>query len=79
MEQALDAEMTTEPNQISLADRLQDHVKNRIKDELTGFFIIKDLMNARFTSRIDFLHSPDTPPFKLVDVELYATNIRQAD
>jgi len=48
-------------------------------DELTGFFIIKDLMNARFTSRIDFLHSPDTPPFKLVDVELYATNIRQTD
>lgn len=48
-------------------------------DDLTGFFIIKDLMNARFTSRIDFLHSPDTPPFKLVDVELYATNIRQVN
>lgn len=48
-------------------------------DELTGFFIIKDLMNARFTHRIDFLHSPGTPPFKLVDVELYATNIRQTD
>jgi 3D (Asp-Asp-Asp) domain-containing protein len=48
-------------------------------DELTGFFIVKDLMNARFTNRIDFLHSPDTPPFKLVNVELYATNIRQTD
>jgi hypothetical protein len=38
MEQILDTETTTEPYQITLADRLQDHVRTRIKDELTGFF-----------------------------------------
>lgn len=45
--------------------------------DVTGFFIIKDLMNERFTNRIDFLHTPDTEPFKIENVELYATNIKQ--
>ena len=45
-------------------------------DELSGFYIIKDLMNKRFTKRIDFLHSPETPAFKLDNVELYQTNIK---
>jgi len=45
-------------------------------DELSGFYIIKDLMNKRFTRRIDFLHSPETPAFKLDNVELYQTNIK---
>jgi len=45
-------------------------------DELSGFYIIKDLMNKRFTRRIDFLHSPNTPAFKLDNVELYQTNIK---
>lgn len=46
-------------------------------EEVSGFFIIKDLMNERFTKRIDFLHTPNTPQFKLEEVELYATNIKQ--
>lgn len=45
-------------------------------DEISGFYIIKDLMNKRFTKRIDFLHSPETPAFKLDNVELYQTNIK---
>jgi 3D (Asp-Asp-Asp) domain-containing protein len=48
-------------------------------DNVSGFFIIKDLMNKRFTKRIDFLHSPETPPFKLVDVQLYVTNIKYTE
>lgn len=47
-------------------------------DSVSGFFVIKDLMNARFEKRIDFLHTPNTPGFKLDNVELYATNIRKA-
>lgn len=45
-------------------------------DEIRGFFIVKDLMNARFTDRIDFLFSPNSPIFKLEDVNLYETNIK---
>ena len=45
-------------------------------DEVSGFYVIKDLMNERFTKRIDFLHTPETPGFKLNNVELYATNIK---
>lgn len=47
-------------------------------DSVSGFFVIKDLMNARFEKRIDFLHTPNTPGFKLNNVELYATNIKKA-
>ena len=46
-------------------------------ESLKGFFIIKDIMNARFEKRIDFLHTPNTPGFKLNNVELYATNIKK--
>lgn len=45
-------------------------------DHVHGFFIIKDVMNARFTNRIDFLQHEDEPIFKLSGVELYATNIQ---
>lgn len=45
-------------------------------DHVHGFFIIKDIMNARFTKRIDFLQHEDEPVFKLSGVELYATNIQ---
>ncbi len=35
-----------------------------------GVWQVKDTMNERFTSRIDFLCSPGTKPFKFEDVDL---------
>jgi len=45
-------------------------------EEVSGFYIVKDLMNQRFEKRIDFLASVGEPGFKLDEVELFSTNIR---
>ena len=45
-------------------------------DQVSGFYVVKDLMNKRFEKRIDFLASIGEPTFKLDGVELFSTNIR---
>ncbi len=37
----------------------------------TGFYLVKDTMNKRWTSRIDILESPGSPIFKFTDASLY--------
>lgn len=37
----------------------------------SGFYLVKDTMNARFTSRIDILESPNAPIYKFSSAILY--------
>lgn len=37
----------------------------------SGFYLVKDTMNKRWSSRIDILESPGSPLFKYADASLY--------
>lgn len=37
----------------------------------SGFYLVKDTMNKRWSSRIDILESPGSPLFQFTDVSLY--------
>lgn len=63
-------EISTAPeaNQITLADRLQDHAKNRIKDELTGFFReIPEAVYSYYLTLVGIYTTADNSEFTKID------------
>lgn len=43
----------------------------------SGFYLVKDTMNKRFSSRIDIMKSPGSPLFQFSDASLYLVKPKQ--